>query len=34
MKELQAAYLANVKRGVFSNAWVDQLLAKDGCEFF
>jgi RraA family protein len=32
-REKQSAYLENVKRGVFSNAWVDQLLAKEGCEF-
>jgi RraA family protein len=32
LRERQASYLANVKRGVFSNAWVDQLLAEDGCE--
>jgi RraA family protein len=32
VRERQAAYLANVKRGVFSNAWVDQLLANEGCE--
>jgi regulator of RNase E activity RraA len=32
VRERQASYLANVKRGVFSNAWVDQLLAKEGCE--
>jgi RraA family protein len=31
-RQRQAAYLANVKRGVFSNAWVDQLLADGGCE--
>jgi RraA family protein len=32
MKERSAAYLAGVKRGEFSNAWVDQLLAREGCE--
>jgi RraA family protein len=32
VRERQASYLANVKRGVFSNAWVDQLLAREGCE--
>jgi RraA family protein len=31
-RERQAVYLANVKRGVFSNAWVDQMLADGGCE--
>ncbi|SRR5579883_235244 len=30
-KERSAAYLANVKVGVFSNAWVDQLLTREGC---
>jgi RraA family protein len=33
VKERQASYLANVRRGVFSNAWVDQMLAEAGCEF-
>jgi RraA family protein len=33
LRERQASYLANVKRGVFSNAWVDQLLSREGCEF-
>ena len=26
-----AEYLANVKRGVFSNQWVDKLLGEAGC---
>jgi RraA family protein len=33
VKERSASYLANVARGVFSNAWVDQVLATEGCEF-
>jgi RraA family protein len=28
-----AEYLANVKRGVFSNQWVDKLLGDAGCPF-
>lgn len=32
-KDRLAAYLVNVKRGEFSNAWVDQVLAREGCEF-
>jgi RraA family protein len=28
----QAAYLASVQRGDFSNAWVDRLLEEIGCE--
>jgi RraA family protein len=32
LRERSAGYLANVKRGEFSNAWVDQLLAEGGCE--
>jgi regulator of RNase E activity RraA len=27
----QAAYLASVKRGDFSNAWVDRILLEAGC---
>ncbi len=27
-----AEYVANVKRGQFSNAWVDDVLARNGCE--
>jgi regulator of RNase E activity RraA len=27
-------YVANVKKGVFSNAWVDDLLREAGCKFF
>lgn len=27
----QAAYVANVKRGIFSNAWVDEQLRAQGC---
>ena len=30
LRERQAAYLAIVKRGQFSNAWVDQLLDHSG----
>jgi RraA family protein len=30
-REGQAAYLAAVQRGDFSNAWVDKLLADHGC---
>ena len=30
-QEAQAAYVADVKRGVFSNSWVDKLLADSGC---
>ncbi len=33
VKERQSVYLENVKRGIFSNAWVDGVLAKEGCEF-
>jgi len=25
-------YIKNVKAGIFSNSWVDDLLAKDGCQ--
>jgi RraA family protein len=32
-KDKSAAYLDNVRRGDFSNAWVDQLLIDSGCEF-
>ncbi len=32
-RERQAAYVANVKRGQFSNAWVDDLLEAAGCIF-
>jgi RraA family protein len=32
-KDKSAAYLENVRRGVFSNAWVDQLLIAAGCKF-
>lgn len=32
-KDKSAAYLDNVRRGVFSNAWVDQLLAAAGCKY-
>ena len=28
----QAEYLASVRRGDFSNAWVDRLLAQIGCD--
>ena len=30
-KASQAAYLASVKRGDFSNAWVDRILIEAGC---
>jgi regulator of RNase E activity RraA len=30
--ERAAAYLENVRKGEFSNAWVDQLLASARCE--
>jgi RraA family protein len=30
-KASQAAYLASVKRGDFSNAWVDRILTEAGC---
>ena len=30
--ERAAAYLEKVRRGEFSNAWVDQLLTNGGCE--
>jgi RraA family protein len=30
-RETNAAYLASVKRGDFSNAWVDRLLREHGC---
>jgi len=30
-KASQAAYLASVKRGDFSNAWVDRILMEAGC---
>ena len=30
-KERQAAYVADVKRGIFSNAWVDDQLRDTGC---
>src|SRR5712664_4194932 len=30
-KASQAAYLAGVKRGDFSNAWVDRILVEAGC---
>lgn len=29
-----AEYVAQVKRGQFSNAWVDKLLEQDNCELF
>ena len=32
-REQLAAYVASVKRGVFSNEWVDKQLAADGCLF-
>ena len=32
-EEKLAAYTANVKRGVFSNAWVDDQLEAAGCIF-
>ncbi len=31
-KASQAAYLAGVKRGDFSNAWVDRILTQAGCD--
>jgi regulator of RNase E activity RraA len=30
-KASQAAYLAGVKRGEFSNDWVDRILTEAGC---
>ncbi len=33
-EEANAAYLAGVKRGEFSNAWVDRTLNEQGCPFF
>ena len=30
-KAAQADYLSNVRKGVFSNEWVDRQLLKDGC---
>ena len=32
-KESLDAYVADVKKGIFSNAWVDNILNKSGCEF-
>ncbi|MCB1491081.1 MAG: RraA family protein [Rhodobiaceae bacterium] len=32
-KARMAEYVANVKRGIFSNSWVDDQLAADGCVF-
>lgn len=31
-EDSSAAYLANVRRGEFSNTWVDQLLRASGCQ--
>jgi len=31
-KQRMAAYVANVKRGIFSNDWVDEQLALDRCD--
>jgi len=33
-KDLMADYVAGVKRGEFSNAWVDAQLKADGCLFY
>lgn len=30
-KEREAEYVANVKRGIFSNSWVDEQLRENGC---
>lgn len=33
-RERLAEYVENVKRGIFSNAWVDDQLSENGCVFF
>jgi RraA family protein len=33
MRDSQAQYVADVRKGVFSNAWVDRLLLEAECQF-